>query len=274
MCEDGIVCPALRMCHVAKYYDTALNRANVVLFDIRRLLSLRLTPDTTATKFISDFRDCLQRLRKNNARISDDTDTLRALLLVAIQDDDFEIVRDSIVHKPDMGEDTILTELRERETSLMMKDQASNIGGDGATSSSRYSRRVQQTQSPGTHGRSAENTASSSQKWNIPKFPDSWRSGFGTSLFKLLLSWRLDAHKGRSQTQLSNEYATLVESFTPSGGKSKGGKHKSPSNDSTSASGAPNGDNAATSGGRHGSDVARKQIRLQKSRRIVTERSA
>ncbi len=81
-----------------EHYDTALNRANVVLFDIRRLLSLRLTPDTTATKFISDFRDCLQRLRKNNARISDDTDTLRALLLVAIQDDDFEIVRDSIVH--------------------------------------------------------------------------------------------------------------------------------------------------------------------------------
>ena len=257
-----------------EYYDTALNRANVVLFDIRRLLSLRLTPDTTATKFISDFRDCLQRLRKNNARTSDDTDTLQALLLVAIQDDDFEIVRDSIVHKPDMGKDTILTELRERETSLMMKDQASNMGGDGATSSSRYSRRVQQTQSPGTHGRSAENAASSSQKWNIPKFPDSWRSGFGASLFKLLLSWCLDAHKGRSQTQLSNEYATLVESFTPSGGKSEGGKHKSPSNDNTSASSAPNGDNAATSGDRHGPDAARKRIRLQKSRRIVTERSA
>jgi uncharacterized membrane protein len=31
------------------YYDTALNRANVVLFDIRRLLNIRLDPDTEAT---------------------------------------------------------------------------------------------------------------------------------------------------------------------------------------------------------------------------------
>ena len=127
-----------------EYYDTALNRANVVLFDIRRLLSIRLDPETTATKFISDFRDCLQRLRKNNARLSDDTDTLRALLLVAIQDDDFETVRDSIVHKPESGVETILTELRERETSLMMKDQASKLVGDGVTMNPRYSRRTTQ----------------------------------------------------------------------------------------------------------------------------------
>ena len=100
------------------------------------------------------------------------------------------------------------------------------------------------------------------------------RSGFGASLFKLLLSWRLDAHKGRSQTQLSNEYATLVEPFTQSSGKLKGGEHKSPSNDSTSASSAPNGDGAVTSGDRNGSDIARTRIRLQKSRRIVSERSA
>jgi hypothetical protein len=166
----------------------ALNRANVVLIDIRRLLSLRLTPDTTATKFISDFRVCLQRLRKNNARISDDTDTLLALLLVAIQDDNFEIVRDSMVHKPDMGEDTILMELREREKSLMMKDQASHIGGDSRTSILRYSPRMQQTQSPGTRGRSGETYASSSQKWNIPKYPDSWRLGFGASHLKYF--WR------------------------------------------------------------------------------------
>ena len=69
------------------YYNTALNRANVVLFDFRRLFNLRLDPDTTVTKFISEFRDCLQRLRKNHARMADDDTALRALLLVAIQDD-------------------------------------------------------------------------------------------------------------------------------------------------------------------------------------------
>ena len=150
------------------YYDTALNRANVVLFDIRRLLSLRLDSDNTATKFISDFRNCLQRLRQNNARISKDTDTLRALLLVAIQDDDFETVRDSIVRKPDSGAETILTELRERETSLMMKDQASKLGGDGTNCGNRYSRRVNYSSS-GTQYKPGENNNFTSQKWNIPK---------------------------------------------------------------------------------------------------------
>ncbi len=260
---------------LGEYYDTALNRANVVHFDIRRLLSLQLTPDTTDTKFISDFRDCLQRLRKNNARLSDDTDTLRAFLLVAIQDDNFEIVRDSIVHKPDIGKDTILTELCECETSLIMKDQASYIGDDGTTLSLGYSHRVQQTQFPGTHDRPVENAASSSQKWSIPKFPDSWRSGFGVSLSSYVCRgiWMPTRAAPRPSYPRSSS-AILVESFTQSSGKSKGGKHKSPPNDSTSASSAPNGDGAATSGDRNGSDIARKRIRLQKSRRIVTERSA
>jgi hypothetical protein len=99
-----------------------------------------------------DFRNCLQRLRKNNARISDNTDTLRALLLVAIWDNDFEIVRDSIVHKPESSVSTILTEIRERETSLIMIDRAANLGGDGL-SATRYSRRTSQS-STGTLNRS------------------------------------------------------------------------------------------------------------------------
>ena len=232
-----------------EYYDTALNRANVVLFDIRRLLSIRLDPETTATKFISDFRDCLQRLRKNNARLSDDTDTLRALLLVAIQDDDFETVRDSIVHKPESGVETILTELRERETSLMMKDQASKLVGDGATTNPRYSRRTTQLSAGTTHKSGDNSNPSNNQKWNIPKFPDSWKSGFGASLFKLLIAWRSDAYKGKTQAQLNNAYATVVEPF-----KSKGGKNRSPQNDGTQASMSSDGDGADTMSDRGGSE--------------------
>ena len=132
MLDDKQLDPASLWSDLEDYYNTALNRANVVLFNIRRLLNLRLDPNTTATKFISDFCDCLQRLCKNNARLLEDNDTLQALLLVAIQDEDFEMVRDSIVHKPESTVDMILTKIQERETSLMMKDQASNIGGDGA----------------------------------------------------------------------------------------------------------------------------------------------
>lgn len=256
------------------YYDTALNRANVVLFDIRRLISLRLDPSTTATKFISDFRDCLQRLRKNNARIAEDTDTLRALLLVAIQDDDFEMVRDSIVHKPAHGVESILTEIRERETSLILKDQASKLVGDGVSSNTRYSRRVNQVSSSGTQsGRSGGGSSTSpSEQWNIPKYPDSWKSGFGAALFKLLLAWRVDAHKGRSQSQLNTQYATIVESYVPGSGKSKGSKSSSAS--PTAITPSPSVDSDAAGGDRDASEQSRKRIRLQKSRRVVTERSA
>lgn len=257
------------------YYDTALNRANVVLFDIRRLISLRLDPNTTATKFISDFRDCLQRLRKNNARIAEDTDTLRALLLVAIQDDDFEMVRDTIVHKPGTGVESVLTELRERETSLMMKDQASKLGGDGVSTNTRYSRRVNQQSSSGTSNRSEGGVNTSlSEKWNIPKYPDSWKSGFGASLYKLLLAWRIDAHKGRSQRQLNSQYATIVESYVPGCSKSKGSKPVTAPSGTVTPSSSADSDTVDGSGERSASEQSRKRIRLQKSRRVITERSA
>ena len=81
---------------LSKYYDTSLNRANVVLFEIKRLLKLQLDLATTPVQFISDFRDCLQRLRKNIANVADDDQTLRALLLVAIQDESLESIRDNI----------------------------------------------------------------------------------------------------------------------------------------------------------------------------------
>ena len=260
------------------YYDTALNRANVVLFDIRRLLHLRLDPDNPASKFISAYRECLQRLRKNHARLSDDTDTLRALLLVAIQDDDFEMVRDSIVHKPDLSVESILTELRERETSLMMRDQASRLGGDGS-SGTRVSRRAKQASSKkggsnaSSGGRSTAEPGNNFTKWSIPRYPDSWKKAFGGSLFKLLLDWRNDAHKGKTQDQLISEYATTIEKIRPAStsksGTSSGGSSSNDTSTTTTAystggSSDQQGDNAP----------ARKRIRLQKSRRVVTERAA
>jgi hypothetical protein len=51
--------------------------------------------DVAPTSFIADFKECLLCLEKNKAKISKDTDTLHALLLVTIQDDQFETVQDS-----------------------------------------------------------------------------------------------------------------------------------------------------------------------------------
>jgi hypothetical protein len=50
--------------------------------------------------------------------------------LVAIQDDQFETIRDNIVHKPTLSIDEILKDIRECDTSMQMKDGACNITGD------------------------------------------------------------------------------------------------------------------------------------------------
>ncbi|KAI2508498.1 hypothetical protein MHU86_5897 [Fragilaria crotonensis] len=273
MLDDKKLEPGLLWSALEEYYNTALNRANVVLFDIRRLLNIRLDNNSTATKFLSDFRDCLQRLRKNNARLSEDSDTLRALLLVAIQDDDFELVRDSIVHKPDSSVESILTEIRERETSLMMKDRAANPGGD----TSRHSRRAKLSTSSSNRSKNdTGSTAADKQltKWNIPRLPDSWKKSFGNSLFKLILDWRTDAHKGMAQEKLSANYETVVETFSP---RTKGNKtnktSQSSAGDDQNSTATTSDTSGAGSGTSESTEPPRKRIRLQKRRRVVTERS-
>jgi hypothetical protein len=215
------------------YYDTTLNRANVVLFALRSLFNLKLDGNVTATKFISDFRGCLQRLRKNNAKLADDNETLRAFLLVAIQDDDFDNVRDAIVQKPDSSVETVLTEIRERDTALMLlKNQGSHVSGDG-TNSTRYSRRAntqggsttggtggsyrtKQQYQKGRAGTDNRNGgAGTARQWSIPRFPDSWKQGFGPALFKMLLDWRGAAHSGQTQKQLDTDFTTVVERVRP-----------------------------------------------------------
>ena len=110
--------------NIEQWYDTSVNHANVVLFEVKRLLSLCLDADIMPTKFIADFNECLLQLKKNKAGLVMDVGTLWALLLVAIQDEQFEPVWDSIVKEPTRGVEEILKDLREQETSLHVKDSA------------------------------------------------------------------------------------------------------------------------------------------------------
>ena len=55
MLDDKTLDPSVLWSALENYYDTDLNRANVALFNSRRLFLLRLDPDTTASKFISDY---------------------------------------------------------------------------------------------------------------------------------------------------------------------------------------------------------------------------
>ncbi|KAI2510889.1 hypothetical protein MHU86_3510 [Fragilaria crotonensis] len=207
MVDDDKLDPVALWADLAAYCDTTINRANVVLFDVRRLLSIRLDPDVSGSSFVSDFRDCLQRLRKNKAKLAEDKDTL-------------ELCYCSV--------EAILTEIRERETSLNIKDQASGVSGDGA-SGTRHSRRTVST-SAGTQQRSAGGEPGPmNRKWIIPKFPDTWKIGIGASFFKLLLEWRIEAHKGKNQFQLNEQFNTIVERFktTATGNGKRGKQNKS-----------------------------------------------
>jgi hypothetical protein len=282
MVDDDRFDPVALWDGLIAYYDTAVNRANVVLFDVRKLLNLRLDPDISGSSFVSDFRDCLQRLRKHKAKLADDTDTLRAFLLVAIQDDAFETIRDSIVQRPTSTIDEILTEIREREATLNLKDHASNTSGDG-TSSSRHSRRTVKFAAGTANGKSST-SSSGERKWIIPKFPTSWSSAIGSAFFKVMIEWRSAAHQNKTQSQLNDEFSTFVDTYQqkkqPGGSKKRDSLSKksrraeklksSPAG--SSAGSAPGNDDRSS--GSEEETVTLKRIRTQKSRRVITERRA
>jgi hypothetical protein len=100
----------------------------------------------------------------HNAKLVEDMDTLHARLLVAIQDDQFAMIHDNIVHKPMLSIDEILKDIHERDTSMQMKDGACNITGDGTSPSGQQAATQEPHQKCVTFG----------DHWNIPFFPESW----------------------------------------------------------------------------------------------------
>lgn len=77
----------------------------------------------------------MQCLRKNKAKVADDDQTLRALLLVVIQDELFESVRDNIIKNPMRSVDELLGNISEKDISLQMKDGVRELQRDGRISS-------------------------------------------------------------------------------------------------------------------------------------------
>ena len=263
--------PSLLWKSIEAWYDTAVNQANVVLFEVKRLLNLRLDADTLPTRFISDFRESLLRLRKNKAGLADDTDTLRALLLAAIQDDQFEQVRDTIIKEPDRPIDTLLKDLRDRETSLHIKDSAYD------DKSPRSARRVLS----GTNFSNNKYHNPNSNKlrgWYIPEFPESWEQSFGSKLFRLLQEWRSEAmFKKASQAKLNDNFATRVEMRKVQQRKRTGRRAKAPPDASQHAKSDDATEQPSSTKDTDGFAVEDRQVKricLRKSRRVVTEKKS
>ena len=183
------------------------------------MLNLELTSSIQATKFISDFKDCLTRLRKVKAKLANDNETLRALLLLAIQDQNFDPVRDEILKSPTKTIEDLLTDLQERDSSLAIRDAShTDLSGDGRMLS-RRSVTFDDDKKNKNHNKFQK------KEWRIPYYPNGWRDAVGPKLFKVLCSWRSDAIKGLSQHKLNSTYDLKVEGVKPkehgNGGKNK-----------------------------------------------------
>ena len=252
---------------VHKYYDTPVNRANTILHQIRKLLNLRMDPGSSPASFVNEFNKAVLQLRKNKAKIADDTDFLRALLLEAIQDDEFEQVRENILGFPNKGPDKILEELRTREASLGIKDGTRN------GFASRASRRTNHNnhQRGGSRGGDRHGN-DGSQNWRIPYFPKSWEKMMGAKFFNLLVQWRSLALKQQApQSSLNQKFEVDVQPLGTTHNKKRKMRRGNTKEDDDDDGDTTMKEEAADDNNKK--QTPRFVVRLRESRRIVTERN-
>ena len=278
MYDEGNFNPRDLWLDLSAYYDTPVNRANINVYEIRRLFSLVLDESTTPTKFIADMRNCLQRLKAHKATIGEDADTLRAFLLIAIQDDDFDSIRDSILESPGKSIEDLLGEIRTKEASLQIKQ----FGPKGLKSDGTMTSRRSQSSSTGRKGGVAE--AIRKGQWVIPTFPHGWKQAIGDKIFKVMCDWRNNAiYKHSLQKTLDENYSLRVDNCLPkkrsnnafcsSARKTKIQDLDSDGNISMEDTTGKTWDSKAKSSNRgDDGEPKRRRISLSKSRRIVTEK--
>jgi len=261
--------PSVLWSELITHYDTPLNRANAILYEIRRIFNLRLDASTQPDKFLEEFTNCLNRLTKNKAQLASDKDTLRALLLMAIQDREFDNVRNKIVSDPALDWDDILHEIRVRDASMMVQDGPDdhNLHGDGL-GTSRASRQAN-ARDKGTSNDSHKKGSGRFTTWQIPTFPPSWKDCFNPKLFQLMCDWRKMANNSTiGPNVLAKKFTLTSDVYTP---KNRRGTKKSP--DSASDTGSQPGDSVTEDGTQN----KRKRISLIDARgvrRTVTETPA
>lgn len=255
---------------VTDKFETPANKAGFLLKAIKNLIDVRLDSANTASQFISDFQDILFKLMSYGAGIVKDEPTLRAILLRAIQDDDYKGTQDYILDHPTCTHHDILKHLENREAALTIRDGEPPIRQDGIRPSIL---RRQKTIS------FSEDTSSTRPTWSIPPIPYSWEKGLGKSVFKLLNKWRDRAHgKYFPPTALCREFALDVSTYTSN--RNTNNKRKSNDNRST----ARRVSNNTTQGTAPEEDtvdvpqqdtsIKRMCVTLRKSNTIITDRPA
>ena len=149
-----------------------------------------------------------------------------------------------------------MTDIRQKDTSLQIKDWARDISGEHT--------KTRRTQTPRTpyKGGPKVNVAEAIKKgqWIIPYFPDGWKEAFGEKMFKVVMDWCKSAcfyHK--LQSELNTNFALRVDTKSPKRSRKTTIQEddKDSQDDDASASSSPK----------------KRRILLNKSRRVVTERA-
>jgi hypothetical protein len=250
---------------ITQEYETDTNKLNQSLYMVQRLLGLKLTKDIPVSQFRDNFRTQWLEYRKINPIMANEKDFLRPLMMMSLQDDSYDKVREKILADPSLSVDDFLEELRNREQILQGINGEDMTNIDGTAADSVRGRRASTDKSykkkSDHHSGGGTGDSTLSGPWNIPLIPKSWMNMLGKGVFQTLLQWRSAAHgKNITVDQLRKQFE--VVRYDTTGDSGKGKKRK----ESTST---PSGGKAEDS-----TSPSPKKVRfaLRESRRIVTER--
>ena len=241
---------------------------------VQRLLGLKLTKDIPVSQFRDNFRTQWLEYRKINPIMANEKDFLRPLMLMSLQDDSYDKVREKILADPSLTVDDFLEELRNREQILQGINGEDMTNIDGTAADPIRGRRTQTSHTDKSSKKTFDRSSGSgtgdsglSGPWNIPLIPKSWMNMLGKGVFQTLLQWQSTAHgKNITVDQLRKQFEVVRYDTGGSGqGKKRGhSATRSPSSTSPSQSGGTN-DSASPS-------PKKVKFALRESRRIITER--
>jgi hypothetical protein len=250
---------------ITQEYETDTNKLNQSLYMVQRLLGIKLTKDIPVSQFRDNFRTQWLEYRKINPIMANEKDFLRPLMLMSLQDDSYDKVREKILADPSLTVDDFLEELRNREQILqgINGDDMNNIDGTAADSirGRRTNTEKSNKKAPIRNGGGTSDSTLSGP-WNIPLIPKSWMGMLGKGIFQTLLQWRTAAHgKNITVDQLRKQFEVIK--YDTGGDPGQGKKRK----DSAPSTQSPSTDDTKS--------PPPKKVRfaLRESRRIVTERA-
>ena len=265
---------------LTKDYDTEANKLNVSLYLVQRLMDIKLTKSVPVLQFRNKFRDTWLEYKQVNPRMAVEPDFIRPLMLMAVQDDDYDLIRESIIADPSLTIPQFLNDLRDRDTILKGVNGENMRNIDGQASSTVRGRRAPTHNAGGgkSHYAKKNNDHHSSHRgtsdrdlsgpWNVPYIPRTWKQMLGGGVFSTLNKWRTTAHGSSiAMSELNKQFEVDKQQYPSSSKK----RRNSAVQDSTTTTRTRTDDGQTDDAG---TSVKKVKFVLRDSRRTVTERDA